>query len=166
MTTNVTPTPYGGYHLTHVREAGGNETLRFDAVLRHSGAPVAYVYNAGEGGSHVYQPAEPTVARAEFENGLAEFERFAAYWSAGSEFAGIEDGDQLVTRLLEVAVLNRMRKIAFLLDDQNYWRTGEYNVVRGSASREAVLAMLRQPAFAARNPRVWDRERCDWVPIL
>lgn len=59
-----------------------------------------------------------------------------------------------------------MRKTAFLLDGQDYWDTGEYSTVRGSVTRDQVLAMLRTPEFAARNPRVWVRAPQDWVPVV
>lgn len=40
----------GGYAVTHLREAGGEETLRFEAVITRHGRPIAHVSNGGHGG--------------------------------------------------------------------------------------------------------------------
>lgn len=71
-----------------------------------------------------------------------------------------------MSRLLEVAALSRMRRVPFLLDEQDYWRDGEHSVSRGGLSRADLLAMLRTPPYAHRNPRIWDRTAGDFVAVV
>ncbi len=157
--TVTTPAPYGGYNLTKVRRAGGNETERFEGVLTLDGQPVAHVSNGGEGGSHRWSPLAPDGWRA-----IDAFRTFAAAWNAGTELAGFEDGDQLVDRLLTVDQMNRMRAVAFVLDGESFWGTGAYVTLRG-ATREQAPEALRGPLYAHREPRVWSRETGDFVPV-
>lgn len=53
------PAPYGGYALTKVRHAGGDETVRIEATLLLGVRPIAHVSNGGEGGSHRWSPVAP-----------------------------------------------------------------------------------------------------------
>ena len=152
--------PYGGYKLSQVRRAGGDETIRFDAVLCHEGRPLAHVSNGGEGGAHRYQPID-----ADGWADLAAFNAYTAGWNAQSEFAGLGDADQLINRLLMVATLNRARSLPFLLDGEDYWQTGEHSTFRGATAAQ-VLETLRSPAYAARNPRVWSRGVGDFVAVI
>lgn len=160
---NTNAAAYGGYTVTNLREAGGEETLRFDAFLCLHGTKILYVYNAGTGGSHVYQPVNEDWAG--FRGVEAAFEAYAAEWNEGTEFGGIEDGDQLINRLVEVATLNRMRKVPFVLDDEDFWRSGECHQFQQAVSREQVAAVLSGPAYSHRNPRVWDKCTGDFVPV-
>lgn len=153
------PAPYAGYSLTKVRTAGGAETLRFEAVLCLDGQPIAHVANGGEGRSHRWSPLDAGGWAA-----IDAFNDYAALWNAGAEFAGIEDPDRLVNRLLDVAQLNRMRGLAFLLDGEDFWVSGQYAKFRG-ATAEQTLEALRSPVYAHRQPRVWSRMRGDFVPV-
>ncbi|NTW39977.1 MAG: hypothetical protein HGA44_08805 [Cellulomonadaceae bacterium] len=161
QSTDLTPAPpYNGYALTKVRTAGGDETLRFEAVLVRDGRPVAHVSNGGEGGPHRWSPVDA--------GGWSAIDRFNGYaraWNAGSELAGIEDGDQLINRLLEVAQMNRLRVLPFLLDGADFWTTGEYAVLRG-ATHDQVLEALRSPVYAHRRPQVWSRMYGDFIPVV
>jgi hypothetical protein len=133
------PAPYGGYSLTKVRRAGGNETERFAGVLTLDGQPIAHVSNGGEGGPHRWSPIAT--------DGWADIDAFNAYatvWNRGSELAGIEDDDQLIDRLLTVDQMNRMRSLPFLLDDQDFWATGEYARFKGATPAQTLEA-LRSP---------------------
>ena len=165
MTDDMHAEPYGGYGITHLREAGGEETLRFDAIITHHGRKVAYVYNAGEGGSHRYQPVTVD-AGAAFTEALAAFETYAATWNVGGEFAGIEDCDQLVNRLVEVHHLNRRRTVMFLLDDESFWTSGVARAFRAAVTRAHPVEVLTGPAYAGRSPRIWDRTVGDFVPVI
>ncbi|GAA3810736.1 hypothetical protein [Cellulomonas soli] len=159
-TSTPAPTPpYNGYALTKVRRAGGAETERFEAVLTRDGRPIAHVANGGEGGSHRWSPIDPDGWAA-----IDQFNEFAAAWNAGSELAGIEDGDQLVNRLLEVDQLNRKRSLPFLLDGADFWTSGEYAVFRGATPAQTLEA-LRSPMYSHRQPRVWSREVGDFIPV-
>lgn len=155
----TTPAPYGGFALSSVRRAGGAETPRFEAVLTRDGQPVAHVSNGGEGGAHRYQPLD-----AGGWAGGEAFNTFAAVWNAGSAYAGIEDGDQLVNRLLEVDRLSRMRSLPFVLDGDDPW-TGDVWTLRGPCPEE-VLEVLRGRAYAHRQPRAWSRATMDFVPVV
>lgn len=42
-----------GWAIKSLRTAGGQETLRFGAVITRHGTPRLYVYNGGEGGCHM-----------------------------------------------------------------------------------------------------------------
>jgi hypothetical protein len=155
----VTNRPYGGYSLSSVKRAGGDETARFEAVLLHDGRPIAHVSNGGDGGSHRYQPVDA--------GGWAEIEAFGLYaagWNASSDLAGIEDADQLVSRLLMVDTLNRARATPFLLDGEDYWASGEHAAFRG-ATPVQVLEALRSAEYAHRRPRVWSRTVGDFVTL-
>ena len=165
MTDDMHAEPYGGYGITYLREAGGEETLRFDAIITHHGRKVAYVYNAGEGGSHRYQPVTVD-AGAAFTEALAAFEQFAAEWNAGSEFAGYEDHDQFVNRLIDVHALNRRRGVLFLLDDESFWETGVARQFRAGVAQEQAVERLSGPEYVHRNPRVWDRTVGEFVPVV
>lgn len=148
----------GGYSLIKVKRAGGEETPRFEAVLVKDATPIAVVSNSGEGGSHRVRP---------FNGGSWEavrtFEAFAAAWNAGTEFAGVEDGDHLVYHLLDLIANNRSRKTLFLLDDEDE-RTAAPRAFKGAATREEVLLELRTH-FADRNPRVWDKEAGAFIAL-
>ena len=155
----VTTRPYGGYALSSVKRAGGDETARFDAVLVHDGRQIAHVSNGGEGGAHRYDSDEGGWSD------LAEFNLFAAAWNAGSEYAGLADGDQLINRLLSVDQLNRARSLPFLLDDEDFWQTGQHSAFRGATPAQ-VLEELRSSAYAHRRPRVWSKAAGDFVPVV
>ncbi|MCR6647269.1 MAG: hypothetical protein NVV70_03685 [Cellulomonas sp.] len=160
--TNTTTT-YGGYAISNLREAGGEETLRFDGFLTLHGRKVIYLSNDGHGSSHRYQPVNEKWDQ--FKRIRSDFQAYATAWNAASEFAGLEDSDQLVNRLIEVALLNRLRKVPFLLDNMDFWADGEYVQLAGSASREQVVRALNGPQYADRYPRVWDREAGDFLPV-
>ncbi len=160
---NPTFEPYGGYALTNLHQAGGEETLRFEAFVTLHGRKVLHVSNGGVGGSHRYQPV--TYDWAGFRATLATFEGYAVGWNAGSEFAGYEDADQLVNRLIDVAALNRMRVVPFVLDGGDYWQTGECHRFTRSATREQVIAALTGPEYAHRTPRVWEKAVGDFVLV-
>ena len=151
--------PYGGYALSKAKRAGGDESVRFAAVLVIDGRPVAHVSNGGEGGCHRIDPVDL--------GGWADLEAFSEYatnWNAGSEFAGFADQDQLVNRLLSVDELNRARSTPFLLDGEDYWQTGEHSAFRGATPAQ-TLEELRSPAYAHRHPRVWSRTVGDFVSV-
>lgn len=169
--TNTTIKSLGGYSLVSVKEAGGEETVRFTAYIAKDGKKIMQVSNDGVGGCHRYDPpvgfkTEAAAAKgyAEFRAAQATFEEFATQWNAGNEFAGIEDDDQFVNHLMEVADLNRMRRTVFLLDDEDYFATGAGRVFKG-ATYEQTVGALRSPAFAGRNPRVWDKTQSAFVPV-
>jgi hypothetical protein len=143
-----------------LREAGGQETRRFDAILTHHGRPAVYVWNGGEGGANRYEPHD----RTGVHDDVREFEEFASRWNAGSEFAGIMDGDALVDRLIEVALLNRSRRVLFLLDKEQFWDDGVHHAVLGISDRTAALDYVRRE-YPNRNARVWNRNVSDWVPL-
>jgi hypothetical protein len=84
----------GGYSVTEVRTAGGDETWRFEARLLLDGQVIAVVSNGGEGGCHSYRPTDPSPRAAR-----AAFERFAT--ACRGPDGGFEDGDALIYRLLE-----------------------------------------------------------------
>lgn len=62
-----------------------------------------------------------------------------------------------------------MRTLPFVLDGADPWdpdpQRGGWLVVRGRATRDQVLELPRAEPYASRNPRVWDRDRCDFVPL-
>ncbi|MGV8977238.1 MAG: hypothetical protein ACOH17_04270 [Cellulomonas sp.] len=155
----VTDRPYGGYALTRVKRAGGDETPRFEATLVHDRRPIAFVSNGGEGGAHRIQPVDA--------GGWADLEAFNAYaagWNAQSPLAGIADGDQLVNRLVMVDRLNRARALPFLLDNEDFWADGEHSAFRGATAAQTLEA-LRSVEFAHRRPRVWSRTVGDFVSV-
>lgn len=162
--TTDQPAPYGGYHLTNIREAGGEETARFDAILRHHGVPIAHVSNGGHGGSHRYQSA---VAGGwdEHQRAMAQFRDYAQDWRLDSPYSGLCDDDGLVDRLLEVARFSRMRRTPIALDGVDPWESGEFHVAPATMARDDVLTMLRSPQFASRSPRIWDKGAGDFVPV-
>ncbi len=98
------------------------------------------------------------------ETGLTALEAWAADWNAASEFAGYGDVDVFVDRLVEVALLNRTRKLLFVLDDRCYWLADDARTVVGLPDRGEALAYLRRQ-YPNRNVRVWNRAVSDWVPL-
>jgi len=161
---NVNTAAYGGYAVSHVREAGGEETLRFDAFVCLHRQKVMHVYNAGTGGSHVYQPVNERWET--FRDALAAFEAYAANWNAGTRFASLEDRDQFVNRLVEVAALNRRRTVLFLLDGEDFWTSGTARGFRAAVTHAQAVEVLSGPGYAHRNPRVWSRHAGDFVPVV
>ncbi|MBD8059012.1 hypothetical protein IC607_08530 [Cellulomonas sp. JH27-2] len=161
---NVNTAAYAGYSVSHLREAGGEETLRFDAFVCLHGQRVMYVYNAGTGGSHVYQPVNEDWGT--FSDALAAFEAYAADWNAGTEYAGLEDHDQLVNRLVEVATVNRRRTVMFLLDGESFWTSGVARAFRAGVTHAQAVEVLTGPAYAHRSPRIWSRQHGDFVPVV
>lgn len=77
---------------------------------------------------------------------------------------GYADDDQLVDRLVEVARLNRSRRLLFLLDEVNYWTGGEARAVVGIPDRGDALNYLRRE-YAGRRVRYWNRNASDWVSL-
>lgn len=156
----TTNKPFGGYSLTNLKEAGQVSTA-FEAILTKNGEQLAHVSNRGNGGCHNYFPVGHS-GRAAFDAAMAEFEAFATEWLGGD--AGFEDGDALADHLIEVATLNRMRSTPFLIDDEDYFTTGRFRRIPG-ASYEQTVETLRAMRDTGRNPRVWDKKQCAFVPI-
>lgn len=152
---------YGGWAIKNLRTAGGQETLRFDAVITRHGTPRLYVYNGGEGGCHMFEPME---RGDEGRRAVAELDAWAQHWNTGTELAGVVDIDQFVDRLVAVAELNRMRRVVFLLDDEQYWDDGRAHAVTGIADRGAAIEHIRRQ-YAGRNARYWNRNTCEWTPV-
>ncbi len=82
--------------MTNVREAGGDETLRFEAIVTLHGRRVFSVSNGGEGGAHRYGGLGPHPDAASAERGWATsqaairaFEQYAAGWNAGGRYAAL-----------------------------------------------------------------------------
>lgn len=165
MTTTSTQDthPYGGYGISGYRSAGGEETERFEAFVTLHGQRVIHVSNAGEGGCHRYQPARPG-DYAGFRDALTEFEDYATMWNRDGPYAGIEDSDALVYRLLEVDLLNRKRSIVFTLDGEDFFETGRARRLGTDVAHEDAVAYLRQ-AYAGRHAAVWNKQRSAFVPI-
>jgi hypothetical protein len=156
----MTACPYGGYSLSCVKRAGGDETPRFEAVLVHHDRRIAFVSNGGEGGAHRYSPVV-----VDGWSDINKFNRFAAAWNTQSPLAGIADNDQLVNRLLLVDELNRARALPFLLDGEDFWTSGEHEAFRGATAAQTLEA-LRSTPYAARNPRAWSRVAGDFVSLV
>jgi len=138
-----------------LREAGGEETSRFEATLVREGVDVALVSNGGTGGSHLYR----------WIDGVEQdrFEQAATEWNAAGEFAGLEDGDQLVNRFIECSALSRMRKTPFLLGtDGSFWETGQCRQLDRVVDRETLVAWLHREHPSA---RVWDAAAGDFVRV-
>jgi hypothetical protein len=152
--------PYGGYAITRLREAGGDETTRFEATLTHHGQPIARVSNGGTGGSHTYR-----ALRADGWAAIDAFGQYAQGWNLESPYSGWCDDDQLVDRLISVARLNRMRRTPLVLDGGDPWQTGDIHVAPASMTRAEVLEMHRSPAYSHRQPRIWDGTVGDFVPV-
>lgn len=95
------------------RSGGGEETVRFTAILTNAGRKIANVRNDGQGGEHRYSDLgtsaglnadrEHTTLLAE----IAEFHTSAKEWNADSLYAGYGDSDQFIIHLVEVSVLNK-----------------------------------------------------------
>lgn len=81
-----------------------------------------------------------------------------------TQLAGYADDDQLVDRLVEVARLNGSRRVLFVLDEVNYWQTGEARAVVGIPDRADALAYLRHE-YPSRRVRYWNRNVSDWVEL-
>ena len=162
----------GGYSLVSFKEAGGEETVRFEAYIALNGKKVMHVSNGGTGGCHRYGPVGPFKTDAAATKGYADFrqaevalEAFAAEWNKGTEFAGSEDADQFVDHLVEVAVLNKMRKVLFLVDDQDYFATGVASSFGAGVTYHQTVAELSKPKYAASKPRVWNKEQSAFVAV-
>lgn len=117
--------------------------------------------NGGHGGCHRYDPIE---RGDRGRQDLAELDAWAVLWNAGSDLAGYEDTDQLVNRLVVVARLNRMRRLVFVIDDEDYWSGGRAHAVVGIADRAAAIEHVRRQ-YPGRNARRWDQNRGEWVPV-
>lgn len=157
----------GGYGLMTYRQAGGDETVRFEAILTRNGDRIATVANGGTGGCHDYRPVGEDYAA--YRAAMSDLAAFATAWNADSEYAGHDDTDAFVDHLCAIAELNRMRSVVVLLDDDDYFDVGTYRPVpfRGSpeAARAAVLRDLAGPAYVTRNPRVWNRATSRFEPV-
>ncbi|MFD6093405.1 hypothetical protein ACFWGN_14905 [Oerskovia sp. NPDC060338] len=151
-------TNLGGYRLTKYREAGGRETTCFSAELTLNGATIATVRNDGNGGSNFYWFKTPQERDAFFA--------FATTWNAGTRLAGIEDEDEFVVYLSVVAAMNRQRKVAFVLDGDDFTGTGEYRTFPARVTREEAVQALRALPYSAQHPRVWDRDSAQFVAII
>jgi hypothetical protein len=115
-------------------------------------------------GSQEATVAEARGSRATAAATTSRTWEFAVQWNAGSELAGYADDDQLVDRLVEVARLNRSRRVLFVLDEVNYWQTGEARAVVGIPDRADALAYLRHE-YPSRRVRYWNRNVSDWVEL-
>jgi hypothetical protein len=152
---------YGGYALVSYKSAGGDETPRFEAIITLNGKKIAYVSNGGTGGSNMTQPFAAQGGWA----AIRTLEDFAAEWAKGSQYAGIEDSDSLVYRLIEVVRTNRMRCVPYLLDGLDFWGTGEHYKAKAGFTYEQVVKGLSTPKYAARNPQVWNKKIGAFVAI-
>jgi len=83
------------WSIGRFREAGGDETPRFEADLLRDGVRVAVVSNGGTGGCHRYVPAVEGGWRA-----VREFEAYGESWGAA---LGIpwEPHDLLIYELID-----------------------------------------------------------------
>lgn len=162
----------GGYAITSYKEDGGEETARFTAILTKDGRKIAHVRNDGTGGDHRYSDLGTSIGpKADREHevflaDIAEFHAFAKAWNADSLYAGYGDSDQFINHLVEVAVLNRSRRVTYLLDDQDYFRDGRAYAFPSTVTMEQALTALKAPKMAKRNPRVWDKEQSAFVPVV
>jgi hypothetical protein len=173
MATTSTTKPLGGYAVTSVKQHEGRDGVAFSAVITKDGKKIIHVRNEGCGGCNTYDmvgpfktPESSLNAIPAFRADLAEFEAFAASWNEGNEFAGIEDGDAFVEHLMSINDLSRMRRVVFLLDDQDYFDTGVASAFPASTTYDQAVATLCSPQYAARNPRVWDKSRSEFVPVV
>src|SRR5664279_4435506 len=64
----------GGYRLAKYKEAGGEETRRFEATITKDGKPVMHVYNSGTGGENVY-----SAWGADYDDLLAHAKAWSAF---------------------------------------------------------------------------------------
>ena len=156
----------GGYRLKSFKEAGGEETLRFEAVLTKDGKDVLTVSNDGHGGAHRY-------AYDRTKDGFDEFVAFAEQWEqeSGYPFGGTKvDPDSFINHLTLCATINRARSIAVIHDDMNPfdYRDGRYLSYKAPWDlRDALAGSLAAHKDAKeRNYRVWSRETWKFEPVL
>lgn len=156
----MTQVTYNGYRLKNYHEAGGDETVRFEAILTKDGKDIAVVSNDGYGGSHRYDTF------AGMTGALKEFEEFAKQWRADSQYAGFEDGDRLVDHLAEMILLSRKRGVLFLFDDEDFVNDGQCRVlsIPAGATRERLIAALKAE-YPERNVRVFDKKSLDFIAV-
>ena len=159
--TTTTTTPLGGYALTSHKDEGGEETPRFTAYITKDGKKVIHVSNDGRGGSHHYRAVSDDWAA--FRQHEAQFNAFATEWNKDSEYAGHEDGDDLVYRLIDVAVLNRKRAVFFELDTDDFFNEGTARTLGAGVTYEQTLSHLR--AQYGDRARIWNKQRCEFLPV-
>lgn len=70
-----TTTLYGGYAITALKEAGGEETPRFEAYITKDGDRIIHVSNDGHGSSHRYQPVTTTSRRSVLRTSISRSSR-------------------------------------------------------------------------------------------
>lgn len=151
MTTTMIPT--GGYALAKYRDAGGEETIRFQAELHLNGKRVAIVSNDGRGGSHNIRFADQS-QRAAFHAFVGEAR--TEEWEPEGAF--IDDLTSLVS-------LARKRSVAFVLDGDDFFATGEYRAFPATVPLDAALDMLRTAEYASLHPLYFDKRSMSFVPV-
>lgn len=149
----ATTTPLGGYAIKGYRANGGQETVAFTATLTRDGKPVASVRNDGTGGCNLFtfQVRDEAVRWAALAN-----ETFPDQF---------EPEDRLFERLHLTAQLNRARTVAFIYDGMDPFFGGDYLAFRSNVTLEAAVRFLSGPGHAQKNPRVWVKERSEFVPV-
>lgn len=151
MTVTATQ-PYGGFAITGYRAHGGEETVAFTATLTRYGKPVASVRNDGCGGCNLFTFQDRDASDAW---------RALAHETFRGEF---EPEDHLFGRLHLVAILNRARTVAFVVDGMDPFVDGRYRSYRKDVTFEEALRHLTGPGFASLNPKVWVKTRSEFVP--
>ena len=151
MSTATLTHRYRGYAITGYRGHVADGAVMFDATITLDGKVIASVSQSGDGGCHLTQ----FTGRSER----------LAYEASGAEFAPgeCEAIDRLTDRLCDVAALNRMRRIPYLLaGDPDFFTTGDYRALAGKATFAQLLTALRG---ARPDARIWVKSRCEFVPV-
>lgn len=152
MSTRNYPLNTGRYAVKSYREAGGEETVCFDAQLTLDGKVVASVRNSGTGGEHIFRFAPGADEQAFYAHAQSQIDE---------EYLAV---DEFFDYLINVSILNKSRCVSFLLDDEDYFGNGRYSRFGSKVSFEDAVLLLKHQ-HAAQNPRIWVKDKSAFVAV-
>lgn len=142
----------GGYRLTKLKVAGGDETTRFEATLVKDGRVVGTVSNDGNGGCNAYR--FPYAIQQELLAHATQWEQATGY-----EYPmGTPDG--FIDHLLVGAELSRLRAIAYVVDGDDPFSTdgqGVYRLAQTGITRADFLKAVERGQLSP-TVKVWDKD--------
>ena len=143
------------YGIKKFQQAETSRGVAWSCQITKDGKVIGFAENSGHGGSNLYHFDD----RAE----EAAMEAHAKAVKGDNEFEVL---DQFVNDLITVMEMNRMRKVAFLLDGDDF-DLGQYRAFKANVTFEqAVEALRTYPQFKDKHPKVWDKQVGAFVPVV
>jgi hypothetical protein len=142
------------YSVRNLRTMPTSNGEAFSCDILKDGKRIGFAENSGRGGCNTYQFPKQADQDEMTSHAMA---------TLGDQFEVL---DLLVVNLTVAAEMNRMRKVAFIIDGDDFDGLGQYRTFKSGVTPEmARQALLGHPSYKDKHPKMWDKKVGAFVAV-